>query len=199
MVAKTQRSGMGWLKKLDQAVFNWLRNLDVSTANKLERLDNIVYDGASKRIVKKRTGNWFGDRLSSLWFRFWQLLDKLDTRFFYQDRPYQAKVCRVRSRSEKRIANWLTDRGIKFKYEKPLRLGKVTLHPDFFLTKYKVYLEYWGLADSDPDYHAQHKAKLRLYRKHEVPVISVYPRHLKQGLDSVFPQLFQEVTGRELP
>ena len=169
MVAKTQRDT--GLDRLDKAVFGWLHNLDAVVASRLQRLDNVVVRGASKQLVKKRTGNWFGDCLSSLWFRFWQMLDKLDTRVFYRGRPYQAKVCRVRSKSEKKIANWLTDHGIEFVYEKRLRLGKQTVRPDFYLISHQVYLEFWGLIDSDPHYRASHAKKVKLYERHGVQVV----------------------------
>ncbi len=165
---------------------------------KLDHLDTLVLDGASKGLVKKRTGYPWLDKLSAWLYEFCRLLDKVDTWIFFPGRPYQAKACRVRSKSERQIANWLTDHGLRFKYEKPLRLGKVTLHPDFFLTDYGVYVEYWGLADSDSEYDQVRQTKLRLYRRHGICVVSLYPRHLGH-LDTEFPRLFLEVTSRELP
>lgn len=193
-----------WLKVLDRRNADRLCRLDQQTARvcrqsmiRLERLDAAVLRGASKRLVRKRTGRPWHDKLSAWWYNVCQLLDRLDTKIWFRGRPYQAKTCRVRSKAEKRVANCLTDHGLKFKYEKPLQLGKVTLHPDFFLTDHGVYVEYWGLADSDPGYERIHRRKLSLYRKHNVPVISLYPRHLR-NLDTVFPRFFQEATNREL-
>ncbi len=232
-----------WLNELDKRNFKrfsiiWksLRKLDQwsnqnwrSDKKKFSFLKTTVWNGGSKELVKKRTGLVWLDKLSAIWYYLCQKLDKLDTMFVFPGRPYQAKVCRVRSKSEKMVANWLTENGFKFKYEKPLVLGVensasrfmlellapvcnqwlfkqlvkqcggVLLHPDFYLTDYGVYLEYWGLADSDPVYNRNHHSKLALYSRHQIPIISLYPRHLREGLDKVFASLFKQTTGNVLP
>jgi len=102
-------------------------------------------------------------------------LDWLDTKFIFSNLPYQAKACRVRSKSEKLIANWLTDHGIRFKYEKPLKLGQRTLHPDFYLPKFDCYIEYWGLVRSNK-YNLRKKKKLEIYSELNAKVLSLYPK-----------------------
>jgi len=178
-----------------------LNRLDQRSAAGVKRLayyaswfNRAVVRGGSKGIVKKRTGSRLGDAFSAVFYRAVSLLDKLDTALWFSGRIYQAKACRVRSQSEKKIANWLTDQEIKFVYEKPLKLGKVTLHPDFYLVESDVYLEYWGLAGANQQYTATMQAKLRLYQEHGVKVISLYPKHLKdkRGLDAVLPDLLAE-------
>ncbi len=164
----------------------------------LDRIDRVVWDGASDQRRMKKGGNRFLDLLYRLNYNFLRFLDWLDTQVFFRGRPYQAKACRVRSKAEKKLANFLTDHGIEFQYERPLQLGKVTLHPDFYLPAYGVYVEYWGLADTDPDYNRNRRAKLALYQKHQIFVISVFPRHLKK-LERNFPQLFEEITGKKFP
>lgn len=72
---------------------------------------------------------------------------------------------RVRSKSEKIIADMLAANNIPYKYEKPLRLhGGAVIHPDFTLLsvvqRKEYYLEHLGLMD-DPQYAA--KAVQRIY------------------------------------
>ena len=71
-------------------------------------LYRVSWHGASKQLTRRRTGHALGDTFSAAWFELWRMLDRLDSAIFFRDRPFQAKACRVRSRSEKTIANWLT-------------------------------------------------------------------------------------------
>lgn len=69
---------------------------------------------------------------------------------------YTKKQERVRSKSEKILADFFTDMGLVYKYECPLRLANgITFHPDFtFLSPYtreEVYWEHNGMMD-DPNY-----------------------------------------------
>jgi len=51
----------------------------------------------------------------------------------------------VFSEPERQIANWLYDNKIRYYYEKePLFLGNYWILPDFYLPKYKLYIEYYG-------------------------------------------------------
>ena len=52
---------------------------------------------------------------------------------------------RVRSKAEKIIADFLTQSGIKFLYEPPLRVAGILMHPDFYLTDYALPYEHFGL------------------------------------------------------
>ncbi|MBP5654026.1 MAG: hypothetical protein J6X33_00775 [Clostridiales bacterium] len=66
---------------------------------------------------------------------------------------------KVRSKSEKIIADELARNGIPYKYECPLRIGRIVIHPDFTILKksnMKVYYwEHCGKSD-DPDYYTHH-------------------------------------------
>ncbi|MFA4871523.1 MAG: hypothetical protein WC610_00465 [Patescibacteria group bacterium] len=160
-----------------------------------------IWHGGSKQLTKPRTGNRFWDFLQGRFYDLCRFLDWLDTISYFRGRIYQAKACRVRSKAEKKIANYFTDHGVKFQYEKRLYLGPRSsrpFRPDFYLSDYGVYVEYWGLADSDPDYDRRHRVKLAAYHKHKIPVISIYPRQLG-NLERIFPQLFREITGRDFP
>ena len=58
---------------------------------------------------------------------------------------------RVRSKSEVIIADRLWSKGIPYKYECPLKIGKKTIHPDFSILRLSdrktVYLEHCGRMD----------------------------------------------------
>lgn len=66
---------------------------------------------------------------------------------------------RVRSKSEKIIADALALNGIPYKYECPLKTGMTVIHPDFtILRKSDLKVFYWehcGKTD-DPDYYSKH-------------------------------------------
>ncbi len=76
---------------------------------------------------------------------------------------------RVRSKSELTIANMLADRGIPYKYERPLTLmGGVVVYPDFTLldvkTRREIYWEHRGMMD-DRDYARQAVFKMKSLMK----------------------------------
>lgn len=225
-------------RRLDDFVAERLRRLDEKTANKcnkakrsFEEIDRTVWYGGSRGMVRRRTGSRVIDWIISVKYGFFQTLDRLDTRCMFHGRRFQARTCRVRSGSEKKIANYLDDHGIKFRYEQPLILGiddrpltkfflralvrisfgpnfvvralvkrfnGILFYPDFYLVEYDTYVEFWGLADSDPDYNENHRGKLGLYHKYGIRIISLYPRNLS-GLGRCFPKLFKEVTGKNFP
>ena len=62
---------------------------------------------------------------------------------------------RVRSKSEMIIADRLLAKGIPYKYECPLKVGKKIIHPDFTILRVSdrkiVYYEHCGKTD-DPEY-----------------------------------------------
>lgn len=84
---------------------------------------------------------------------------------------YSKKGERVRSKSEKILADIFYDYGIEYKYECPLRFDNgVVLHPDFtFLNKdgVEIYWEHHGMMD-DPSYVHNFIEKLKLYEQHGI-------------------------------
>jgi hypothetical protein len=89
----------------------------------------------------------------------------------------------VRSRSEKAIADWFSEKGIRYVYEQPAvgrwgsrRIGR----PDFYLPDYGVYVEYWGLANlpygpKKTRYERSMKWKVEQYRRNGIRVVSLFP------------------------
>ena len=79
---------------------------------------------------------------------------------------------RVRSNSEKIIADKLYMLGIPYRYECPLYLnGNVTVYPDFTILKMpereEVYLEHFGMLD-DAEYVENMIFKLNTYEKNQI-------------------------------
>ena len=87
---------------------------------------------------------------------------------FKEDSPeyYTRRGLRVRSKSEVIIADILDEMSIPYLYEKPLRLMKKTVHPDFTLLNIKerkeVYWEHFGMMD-DREYRDDAFMKIREY------------------------------------
>ena len=107
---------------------------------------------------------------------------------------------KVKSKAEKKIADYLVSHGIKYEYEKMVRtwaLGSKIGFPDFYLPQYNVYVEYWG-NPGDPHYSRQMKWKMAKYRKHNYNLISIYPDNLA-NLDWIFPLRFKTELGVEFP
>lgn len=77
----------------------------------------------------------------------------------------------VRSKSEAMIDLFLHTNNIPFRYECALRLGDVTLYPDFTIrhpeTGEFYYWEHFGLMD-DPSYYKNAYSKLQLYTSHGI-------------------------------
>lgn len=85
---------------------------------------------------------------------------------------YTEKGERVRSKSEKLIADLLHRMNIPYRYEYPIKLGKIgTIYPDFYLlhvAKRKEYiLEHFGMMDN-PGYAENAIRKIRAYEKNGI-------------------------------
>ncbi len=79
---------------------------------------------------------------------------------------------RVRSKSEKIMADYFYRKGIEYKYERPIYLkGLGTVYPDFtFFTKRvdgEMYWEHCGMVDS-PEYARNMVRKIELYEKNGI-------------------------------
>ncbi len=79
---------------------------------------------------------------------------------------------RVRSKTEKIMADYFYRKGIEYKYERPIYLkGLGTVYPDFtFFSKRvdgKMYWEHCGMADS-PEYARNMVRKIEMYEKNGI-------------------------------
>ena len=103
----------------------------------------------------------------------WQAVDYRGKAF--EDDEYEIiteRGERVRSKSEKIIADKLYALGIPYRYEYPLMLdGNVRVYPDFTILKMpereEVYLEHFGMMD-DADYVENAMYKLNSYEKNKI-------------------------------
>jgi hypothetical protein len=110
----------------------------------------------------------------------------------------------VRSNSERVIADWFSEKGIRYVYEQPAvgrwgsrRIGR----PDFYLPDYGVYVEFWGLVDLPNNfarsrYERSMRWKMAQYHRNGIKFVSLYPNELG-NLDSAFPPKLEHavVTG----
>lgn len=74
----------------------------------------------------------------------------------------------VRSKSEVIIADRLYANGIPYKYECPIKIGNITIHPDFTILRISdrkiLYLEHNGMM-GDPDYVEKMVSRVSLYNQ----------------------------------
>ncbi|MCP6718862.1 MAG: hypothetical protein KJI71_01340 [Patescibacteria group bacterium] len=89
----------------------------------------------------------------------------------------------VKSKSEWRIANILRKLGLEYEYERPVpvwsRKKIYQLLPDFYLNQFGVYIEFWGMI-SDPEYKKKMSWKKKMYNRHNIQVIHLYPYQMYQ-------------------
>lgn len=113
----------------------------------------------------------------------------------------------VKSQAEKHIANYFQSQGIRYLYEKEARSwgifsSKHISNPDFYLFDHDVYVEYWGLVDTDNEkvrsnYVKTMKWKMRQYHENGIKFVSIYPRNM-DNLDWIFRKKFSDVTDYRL-
>jgi hypothetical protein len=136
------------------------------------------------------------------------LLEILFPRKQYGSRSTTKLGVEVRSRAEQRIADYLEEVGIRYKYEQELEAGiwifteKVSCL-DFYLPDYDVYIEYWGMLSVDnasdrSKYERSMKYKMARYHDLGIKFISIYLDNMK-NLDWIFRKKFKKVTGKDLP
>ena len=118
---------------------------------------------------------------------------------FIERRNFEAKVQNqktiltrdrtvVQTQGERRVADWLTEHGIAYRYDDKFQIiCGFAVRPDFYLPEFDVYIEYWGMDTTDYKIDMLHKRKL--YQQEGKRLISVYPdnlpfldRHLMQKL-----------------
>lgn len=96
----------------------------------------------------------------------------------------------VDSGAEARIDDWLFSNSIVHVPGKELPFPGVDRKCDFYLPRYDVYIEYWGLAGQE-NYDRAMKDKLHLYDKHRLNLVQIYPKHMKY-LPEILPKLLTD-------
>ena len=117
----------------------------------------------------------------------------------------------VKSKGEKKLADFLFQSGIRYRYEPRVYAypksdryrrsthGRIIGRPDFLLIDYNILLEYWGMATvPDPIERANYQKKMaekkNLYQRNGYKLISIYSSDL-DNLDSEFSRQFVALTG----
>lgn len=78
---------------------------------------------------------------------------------------------KVRSKSEKVIDDYLFEHNILHIYEKEIVIDQnITIHPDFYLPKFNLFIEHWGY--NNIDYERKKQFKLDFYNKNKITVIT---------------------------
>jgi hypothetical protein len=79
----------------------------------------------------------------------------------------------VQSQGERRIAEWLTARGLAYRYDERFRiLDGYALRPDFYLPGPDLYIEYWGMDTAD--YKIGMLKKQQIYQQTGKRLVSVH-------------------------
>jgi|SRR5579862_4245272 len=99
----------------------------------------------------------------------------------------------VRSLSEKFIADFLFTHNVAYEYEKHIKLDNWELKPDFYLTTYNIYIEFWGMLN-DPNYFQNFQSKVEKYNKHHIKFIALNQDDLP-NIERNFPIKLQIALG----
>jgi len=82
----------------------------------------------------------------------------------------------VKSKGEKAIADFLYKNSISYSYEaKPLMFREMICIPDFYLPRYKCFIEFYG---GHPKAWKRKVKKNILYKKYKIPYIAITPAEL---------------------
>ena len=115
----------------------------------------------------------------------------------------------VRSKGERVIADYFTRHNIVYQYEADATSNDWFIfksrisRPDFYLPKYNLFVEYWGMVDSfdrgtRDSYVRSMRWKMAQYHRNNIQFVSIYPSNLS-NLDYYFRRKFREVKGFDLP
>lgn len=110
-----------------------------------------------------------------------------------------------KSNGEKMIASVLDSIKIRYEHEAGVLINNRNYqriwYPDFKLSDYSIYLEYFGIT-RDPNYDHQTRHKLDTYTQNGIDVIAIYPEHLSDDLgtyllDEIYTSIHSRLTGLE--
>jgi len=119
------------------------------------------------------------------------------------ERPSRGLRPGSESGREGRIGRYFAENGIRYEYEAVATkdkqvLKRILAKPDFYLSDFGVYVEFWGMAHAGPKYARQMRRRMAVYNRHDIKFISLFPEDLSR-LGLVFRARFREVAGFELP
>jgi hypothetical protein len=83
---------------------------------------------------------------------------------------------------EEFLQDFFNSEGIKFESQRHLASlkadSKAYRIADFYLPKYKVYVEFCGMWNQSEEKKAEYKEKMVIYRKNAIPCIFIFPENL---------------------
>lgn len=96
----------------------------------------------------------------------------------------------VQSQGERRIAELLAEKNIRYRYDERFRiLDGFAIRPDFYLPEFDVYIEYWGMDTAD--YKIGMLKKQKLYQQQGKKLISLYPEDTPHLAERILEKLEQ--------
>ena len=95
----------------------------------------------------------------------------------------------VRSRAEQCIANYFYNNKIRYAYERPLSYQGKTLHPDFYLPDYDMYIEYNELQDEE--YQKKKAFAMQIYKQMNVRIV-VMTKEDRENIYEYFSKLLHK-------
>lgn len=91
---------------------------------------------------------------------------------------YTQRGEQVRSKAEKKIADYLKSQGIEYVYEKKMIVGGKPVKPDFYIPGKNAVIEYFGLMN-DGGYRRRVEEKIKLYKDNNIYCIPIYQADLE--------------------
>ncbi len=85
---------------------------------------------------------------------------------------------KVRTKSEKRIADFLYKQGVVFEYEKELMFNGRKYIPDFYLPEMNLYIEFFGWSHI-PNYQNRVEEKMKVYKENSIDCIYLFHKGSK--------------------
>ena len=162
-----------------------------------ERIKDIAWAGKIKSVMLDHfKGNWEAIETAG------HNLSKEDRLIYLRSLPNQTlKGDYVKSFGEKVIADILFENDIDYKYEKARYWTDGTVYrPDFTITttdNHKVIIEYFGLV-GDPEYDRQIQRKKTYCQSEKIPLIEIYPAHIKDDLNLLATNLLEQLAKEKV-
>lgn len=172
-VSEQEKAGKLAQKKYDQAVIHAAMKQYKTISDFLEKYDPAILQEVYENTHDSRKRLLSPVELPDRDYKvLWQAVE-YQRKGFAEGIPehYTNRNERVRSKSEVLIANALFEAGLAYRYECPLILGNLQIHPDFTVLRMsdrkEIYWEHLGLID-DSEYRENAIARIDLYERNGI-------------------------------
>ena len=178
---------------------------------------NLIQEEEKEKFVLQKLSDYHDDVIEYMDNHLYEEKTENDFRdkeaYFAYRKNEEIKTYRnetVKSHSERRIANWFSQNGIKYEYEtefvdnngeKITRNGKtIRYYPDFYLPDYNIWIEFFGLDlegktredINEIKYKADMEWKKEIHEKYESKFIDLYFADVQNG--TLFETLEQHLS-----